>query len=238
MGVFKNVFFSRAFPLVRKGYHQQLMMDDLPAQEKGYETTKLMASVIKSCKSMCEQKLLTKFVLARSLMDVLGSRIYEGKVLFLISNICRIFAPIALKPLMIALEDGDVRKGSLYSFVCFAMLMGNTFSMNAYVYRVTCTGLKIRTILASMIFQKSMVLDAGARKEYPMVRIVNMMDSDTFRVDMVTWFFNYLWSAPLQIIIVSIELCWLLGSAALAGVLLMLVLVPCLAKISTIQGKY
>jgi len=71
-----------------------------------------------------------------------------------------------------------------------------------------------------------MVVSNDARKESTIGETVNLMSADAQRFNDVTNFIHLLWSSPLQII-VAIVFLWLeLGPSALAGLAVMVLMVP------------
>lgn len=73
---------------------------------------------------------------------------------------------------------------------------------------------------------QALVMSNNARKESTVGETVNLMSADAQRFNDVTNFIHLLWSCPLQIII-SIIFLWIeLGPSVLAGLLVMVLMVP------------
>jgi ABC-type multidrug transport system fused ATPase/permease subunit len=70
------------------------------------------------------------------------------------------------------------------------------------------------------------MLSTDGRKNFTIGEIVNLMTMDTHRIVEFVPLVNSMWSAPLQIIIAVYLLWQQLGIATLAGVLVMLILMP------------
>lgn len=78
------------------------------------------------------------------------------------------------------------------------------------------------TVLSS----KALLISNDARKESTVGETVNLMSADAQRFNDVTNFIHLLWSCPLQIVL-SIIFLWLeLGPSVLAGVVVMVLMVP------------
>ena len=98
-------------------------------------------------------------------------------------------------------------------------------------------GLRIRSGLTATIYRKSLQLSNAARKESTIGEIVNLMSVDAQRFTDLMQFINLLWSAPLQIII-SIYFLWLeLGPSVLAGVAVMVFMIPMNAVVAGLSKK-
>lgn len=83
------------------------------------------------------------------------------------------------------------------------------------------------------LFSKALLVSNDARKESTVGETVNLMSADAQRFNDVTNFIHLLWSCPLQIIL-SIVFLWLeLGPSVLAGLAVMILMVPINGLIAT-----
>nr|XP_027217424.1 multidrug resistance-associated protein 1-like [Penaeus vannamei] len=87
-------------------------------------------------------------------------------------------------------------------------------------------GLRIRTGVISAVYRKALRISSSARKESTVGEIVNLMSVDAQRFMDLTSYINMLWSAPLQIALALYFLWDLLGPSVLAGLAVMIVLIP------------
>lgn len=82
------------------------------------------------------------------------------------------------------------------------------------------------------------MISNDARKESTVGETVNLMSADAQRFNDVTNFIHLLWSCPLQIIL-SIVFLWLeLGPSVLAGLAVMVLMVPLNGVIATKARKF
>lgn len=92
--------------------------------------------------------------------------------------------------------------------------------------------------LIVFLSSKALVISNDARKEATVGETVNLMSADAQRFNDVTNFIHLLWSCPLQIIL-SIVFLWLeLGPAVLAGLAVMVLMVPINGVIATKSRKF
>jgi len=83
-----------------------------------------------------------------------------------------------------------------------------------------------------------MRLSATARQDSTTGEIVNLMSVDAQRfMDCMTCAINNLWSAPLQILVAFGLLWYILGPSVLAGVALMVLLIPANIAIGNYMKK-
>lgn len=87
-------------------------------------------------------------------------------------------------------------------------------------------GLRVRTALIAAIYRKALRISNSARKESTIGEIVNLMSVDAQRFMDLTAYINMIWSAPLQIILALCFLWDILGPAVLAGLAVLLILIP------------
>ena len=87
-------------------------------------------------------------------------------------------------------------------------------------------GLRIRTALIAAIYRKALRMSNAARKESTVGEIVNLMSVDAQRFMDLTAYINMIWSAPLQIVLALYFLWDILGPAVLAGLAVLLILIP------------
>ncbi|CAF4607105.1 unnamed protein product, partial [Rotaria sp. Silwood2] len=71
-----------------------------------------------------------------------------------------------------------------------------------YVYRVVMCGVQMRVAYTGLIFRKVLRLSSHAMNNFSSGEITNLLANDANKVELVHYFLNYLWVAPLQIIAV------------------------------------
>lgn len=117
-------------------------------------------------------------------------------------------------------------KGIFYAVLLFIIAAAQTFILGQYFHRMFIVGLRIRTALINAIYRKALVISNTARKESTVGEIVNLMAVDAQRFMDLTTYINMLWSAPLQIGLALYFLWDLLGPSVLAGLAVMIILIP------------
>ncbi|XP_033149992.1 LOW QUALITY PROTEIN: multidrug resistance-associated protein 1 [Drosophila busckii] len=117
-------------------------------------------------------------------------------------------------------------KGIMYSVMLFVLAAMQTFILAQYFHRMFIVGLRIRTALINCIYRKALRISNAARKESTVGEIVNLMAVDAQRFMDLTTYLNMLWSAPLQIGL-ALYFLWLqLGPSVLAGLAVMIIMIP------------
>uniref|UniRef100_A0A0K8SLI1 ABC-type glutathione-S-conjugate transporter n=1 Tax=Lygus hesperus TaxID=30085 RepID=A0A0K8SLI1_LYGHE len=101
-----------------------------------------------------------------------------------------------------------------------------TIFLSQYFNKMMLIGLHIRTALISTIYRKALRLSSASRKESTVGEIVNLMSVDAQRFMDLTTYLNMVWSAPLQISLALYFLWQTLGPSVLAGLAVMIILIP------------
>lgn len=162
-----------------------------------------------------------------ALIKAFGGTFLFGSCLKLFQDVLTFASPQVLR-LIIDYVSGDepVWRGYLYAGLLFGIASTQTLFLAQYFHRMFLVGLRIRTALISSIFRKALVMSNAARKESTVGEIVNLMAVDAQRfMDLVTYL-NMIWSAPLQISLAIYFLWGILGPSVLAGLAVMIILIP------------
>ncbi|XP_062546115.1 multidrug resistance-associated protein 1 isoform X18 [Armigeres subalbatus] len=138
-------------------------------------------------------------------------------------------------------SDEPLWKGIFYALLLFVVAGTQTLFLAQYFNRMFFVGLRIRTALISAIYRKALIISNSARKGSTVGEIVNLMAVDAQRFMDLTTYINMLWSAPLQIALALFFLWEILGPSVLAGLAVMIILIPVNGvianKIKTLQIK-
>uniref|UniRef100_A0A3B3WNI9 ABC-type glutathione-S-conjugate transporter n=1 Tax=Poecilia mexicana TaxID=48701 RepID=A0A3B3WNI9_9TELE len=117
-------------------------------------------------------------------------------------------------------------EGYFYAVLLLVVALLQSLVLQQFVRRCFVLGMKVRAALMAAVYKKALVMSNDNRKESTVGETVNLMSADAQRFNDVTNFIHLLWSCPLQII-VSVVFLWLeLGPSTLAGVAVMLLMVP------------
>lgn len=163
-----------------------------------------------------------------ALVKAFGGTFLFGSCLKLVQDTLTFASPQVLKLLINFVENENEPnwRGYLYAGLLFGIASTQTLFLSQYFHRMFIVGLRIRTALISAIFRKALVLSNAARKTTTVGEIVNLMSVDAQRfMDLVTYL-NMIWSAPLQISLAIYFLWQILGPSVLAGLFVMIVLIP------------
>uniref|UniRef100_A0A1B6EGY9 ABC-type glutathione-S-conjugate transporter n=1 Tax=Clastoptera arizonana TaxID=38151 RepID=A0A1B6EGY9_9HEMI len=162
-----------------------------------------------------------------ALCKAFGPTFLFGSFLKLMQDLLSFVSPQILS-LLIAFIKGkeSMWRGYLYAIVLLLAASCQTIFLAQYFFRMSIVGLRIRTALISAIYRKALRMSNSARKESTVGEIVNLMAVDAQRFMDLTAYLNMIWSAPLQIALALFFLWQTLGPSVLAGLAVMIVLIP------------
>ncbi|XP_005885516.1 PREDICTED: canalicular multispecific organic anion transporter 1 [Myotis brandtii] len=181
--------------------------------------------------------------LVKTLFKTFYGILLKSFLLKLVYDTLTFLNPQLLKLLISFANDRDayVWIGYLYSILFFVVALLQSCCLQYYFQLCFTLGVNVRTTIMASVYKKALNLSNRARKLYTVGETVNLMSVDAQKLMDVTNFIHLLWSNVLQIVL-SIYFLWIeLGPSVLAGVGVMLLLIPANGIIATknkaIQAK-
>ncbi|NWI49193.1 MRP1 protein, partial [Calyptomena viridis] len=117
-------------------------------------------------------------------------------------------------------------QGYFYTVLLFVCACLQTLILHQYFHICFVTGMRLKTAIVGVIYRKALVITNSARKTSTVGEIVNLMSVDAQRFMDLSTYINMIWSAPFQVILALYLLWQNLGPSVLAGVAVMILLVP------------
>ncbi|XP_078081989.1 ATP-binding cassette sub-family C member 3 isoform X2 [Mustelus asterias] len=166
------------------------------------------------------------FLLA--LCKTFGPYFLVGSALKLCQDLLAFVNPQLLNMLISFINNKEARTwwGYGISILMFFSAALQTLILHQHFQYCFVTGMRLRTAIIGAIYRKSLVITNSAKRSSTVGEIVNLMSVDAQRFVDLTSFLNMLWSAPLQICLALYFLWQYLGPSVLAGVAVMILLIP------------
>ncbi|XP_072737295.1 ATP-binding cassette sub-family C member 3 isoform X1 [Ciconia boyciana] len=164
----------------------------------------------------------------KALLRTFGPYFLIGSFFKLIQDLLSFVNPQLLSVLIgfIKNKDAPAWWGFLIAALMFICAVLQTLILHQHFQYCFVTGMRLRTGITGVIYRKSLVITNSAKRSSTVGEIVNLMSVDAQRfMDLMT-FLNMLWSAPLQIFLALYFLWQTLGPSVLAGVAVMVLLIP------------
>ncbi|XP_048799522.1 multidrug resistance-associated protein 1-like isoform X3 [Lagopus muta] len=165
------------------------------------------------------------------------------KVAFLkaAADILAFMSPQIMKSMITVSENHTSSHGSGYGYAValFFVVLSQTLLHQLYQRNNMLTAVKVKTAVVGLIYKKALTLASSSRQRYTTGEMVNLISADAQQLMELIVNINLLWSAPFQIIMAVIFLWKELGPSVLAGVAVLLLVIPLnaliAAKVKTLQ---
>lgn len=122
--------------------------------------------------------------------------------------------------------SGTNWEGYVWIAALFVALSLRTLTENNYFHRVVRVGFGIRMAITTAVYRKALRLSPVARQDTPTGQIVNLMQLDATRLDNMCMQAHVIWDGMYQILGYLVLLGIYIGWSALAGLAIMLLLIP------------
>ncbi|XP_036078629.1 canalicular multispecific organic anion transporter 2 isoform X3 [Rousettus aegyptiacus] len=164
----------------------------------------------------------------RALLAVFGPSFLIGMCFLLLHDLLSFVNPQLLSMLIrfISNPTAPVWWGFLLAGMMFVCSMMQTLISHQYFHRIFTMGLRLRTGIMGVVYGKALVITNSVKRKFTLGEMVNLISVDAQRFMDLVFLLNLLWSAPLQIILAVYFLWQKLGPSILAGVTLMVLLIP------------
>nr|XP_061805833.1 multidrug resistance-associated protein 1-like [Nerophis lumbriciformis] len=128
--------------------------------------------------------------------------------------------------------------GYFYTVLLFLCTCVQSLILQRYFHVCFITGMRLRTAIVGAVYRKALVISSEARRKSTVGEIVNLMSVDAQRFMDLIAYINMVWSAPLQVVLALYFLWQNLGPSVLAGVAVMILMVPVNAFIAMKTKTY
>ncbi|KAM9296382.1 ATP-binding cassette sub-family C member 3 [Gastrophryne carolinensis] len=168
------------------------------------------------------------------LIKTFGPFFLIGSVFKLFQDLLSFVNPQLLSVLIFFIKEKSAPAwwGFSIAVLMFLASVAQTFILHQHFHYCFVTGMRLRSAITGIIYRKSLVITNAAKRSSTVGEVVNLMSVDAQRFQDLTTFLNMLWSAPLQICLALYFLWQTLGPSVLAGVAVMVLLIPINAVIA------
>ncbi|KAK6201198.1 P-loop containing nucleoside triphosphate hydrolase protein [Scheffersomyces amazonensis] len=239
--VFSRITFDWMGGLMKKGYIQYLTERDLPPLPKELKATASSEEFYKYWTNQVNPSLF--FAIAKAF----GAQFMLGGVFKGLQDALAFVQPQLLRLLIKFVNDysesvkqGEpipLTRGFLIAVSMFIVSVVQTACLHQYFQRAFDLGMKIKSSLTAVIYNKALVLSNETKQESTTGDIVNLMSVDVQRLQDLVQNLQIIWSGPFQIFLCLYSLHGLIGNSMWAGVLIMIIMIPLNAVIARYQKK-
>ncbi|XP_071386567.1 ATP-binding cassette sub-family C member 2 [Centroberyx affinis] len=212
-----------------KGVSQDVLM----MEEKGKKEDK------KKEKKNKEEENYPKSWLIPTIYKTFKGVLIESAFFKLLTDLLAFAGPQLLKMMISFTQDMSIHTWTGYVYAVLLLLVAilQSLFLQQYFQRCFVLGMKVRTAIMAAVYKKALVVSNDTRKESTVGETVNLMSADAQRFNDVTNFIHLLWSCPLQIVLCIVFLWLELGPSVLAGLAVMVLMVPINGLLATKARK-
>ncbi|CAN6289820.1 unnamed protein product [Urochloa humidicola] len=222
-GFLSVLTFSWMAPLLAVGNAKTLVLDDVPGLEPGDSVAGLLPQFKANLEALIGagsgRKVVTAFKLTRALLRTVWGLFAVTALYALVCNVATYVGPYLIDSLVRYL-NGDERyagEGQLLVVVFIAAKVIECVSKRHWFFRVQQAGIRARSALAAVVYEKSLVLSSQSRRSRTNGEIINIVSVDADRVSIFAWYMHDLWLMLLQVGMAMFILYSTLGLASLAA---------------------
>jgi len=159
-----------------------------------------------------------------------------------ITDICNNISPLFLELLLDHLskeniDHKDEYKGWIYIGAIFGLQLFVTICLNNYLKLVFEVGLSVRATIIGIIYRKTLKLSNKAKQTIGDGQIINLVSSDSSRIQQLIHTLHYLWSGPFQLVFILVLLIRSLGVFSLIGFTIFIIVIPLQGTIMKLLSK-
>ncbi|EEY58685.1 ATP-binding Cassette (ABC) Superfamily [Phytophthora infestans T30-4] len=234
-----RITFSWLGPLLDQGAAQPLQAEDLWALEPEDDTARV-TSTLREAVQHAEANSQSLWIPIR---QAFGFNMYVAGACKLAGDCFGFVGPICINALIKYVEDPKVAMfsnshyGYILSGTLFAASVLQTLCLHQHHHLVIREAIRVRSALTMLVYEKSLKLSSQTKSTLGSGRILNMATIDTNRILELFYVIHYSWAAPVQLMIGMLLLVHYLGAASFAGVLIMVILLPTSAALSSQAAK-
>ncbi|XP_051770127.1 ATP-binding cassette sub-family C member 3 isoform X1 [Ctenopharyngodon idella] len=223
-----------------KAQSEQSVKEQATFTKTGAETNHVGGSPEEAEVLLSERKETRKPSFLRALLRAFGPYFLIGSAFKLLQDLITFVNPQLLRMLIDFTKEKDAPLwwGYALAFLMFGTSLLQTLILHQHFQYCFVTGMRLRSGIIGAIYRKSLVITNEAKRSSTVGEVVNLMSVDAQRFMDLTTFLNMLWSAPLQIILALFFLWQNLGASVLAGVAVMVLLIPLNAFIAMKTRTY
>ncbi|XP_062036339.1 multidrug resistance-associated protein 1-like [Lepus europaeus] len=240
--LFSKVTYSWFSRIIILGYKKPLEREDLfelnesdssytvcPIFEKQWRKEVLRHQERQKAQASIHKELhARKPSLLYALWNTFKSVLIQVALFKVFADVLAFISPLIMKQMIIFCEHSSDFgwSGYGYAVALFAVVFLQTLVLQQYQRFNMLTSAKIKTAVIGLIYKKALLLSNVSRKQNSTGEIINLMSADAQQLMDLTANLNLLWSAPFQILM-AISLLWQeLGPAVLAGMAVLVLVIP------------
>ena len=176
--------------------------------------------------------------LAKAYLYAFGREFVTAGLMKLVHDLCLFVGPHVLHGLILFLQD-DQAPMSQGLWLCLAITMSQlmmSLCLRSYFFQCYRVGLRLRSSTIAIVYKKIFRVSSDENKSRSTGQITNLISVDAERLGDITTYLHSLWYSCLQVGLSIFFLWGQLGASCLAGVAVIIVMVPVANVIASHMG--
>ncbi|KAJ3025895.1 UNVERIFIED_CONTAM: hypothetical protein HDU68_006516 [Siphonaria sp. JEL0065] len=135
-----------------------------------------------------------------------------------------IATPMILQKVLVYVTAGDKTTAFWLCGLLFLFQVSATVCNNARSKYEVKLAVAMRTLLYSSVYRKALLISSVSKQEYTTGKLMNILSTDAGKIELVGVFIHSAWLIPVQILVGSSLIIYLLGTGGAVGILFMAVI--------------
>lgn len=164
---------------------------------------------------------------------VVGRRFCVAGALRLVAELCNIANPLLLYLLIQHCQNptAPFSEGVWLAVALFLLSSVQFLALQHYIDGAFTVAMAVGSLCKVLVFNKALALPSAGLQAYPSGKLSNYQTKDAQKLNQFILFAHNLWCAPLTVVGSCSLLLWILGPSALAGIAVLLLLLPLEKKV-------
>jgi len=240
-GIFSILTFSWMGPLIAVGNKKTIDLEDVPQLDPcdsvvgSFPTFKNKLEVESGTINR-----MTTLKLVKALISSVWKEILLTALLVVIYALASYVGPYLIDTFVQYLNGRREFKNEGYTLVSvfFAAKLVECLSQRHWFFRVQHAGIKVRSVLIAMIYNKGLTLSCQSKQGNTSGEIINFMSVDAERIGDFAWYMHDPWMVLLQVAIALLILYKNLGLASIATLIATIVVMLANVPLGKLQEKF
>ncbi|PRP77744.1 putative multidrug resistance protein [Planoprotostelium fungivorum] len=228
--VLHRLLFTYINPLLDLGRKRALQLKDLPPLHQ-HLTSKDISRIFTS--HWNEETKREEPSIWRALFRSFGFRFVTAGLLKLAHAAVQFIGPVMLGKIVSFIQEQGKNSDSQQTYVGLglvavlsgSMLLGSILQ-NQYAYLIHNLGIQVHTAITNIVYHKCFHLSSKSRQSSSIGSMVNLQSIDAEKFEQLMPYLHMMWISPIEMIVAMVLLYNQLGWAAMAGLAVMVVLIP------------
>jgi ATP-binding cassette subfamily C (CFTR/MRP) protein 2 len=240
-GFFSILTFSWMGPLIALGYKKTIDLEDVPQLDPGDSVVRSFPTLRNKLEVECGTiNRMTTLKLVKALIYSVWKEILLTALLVIIYTLASYVGPYLIDTFVQYLNGRREFKNEGYTLISvfFAAKLVECLSKRHWFFRVQQAGIKVRSVLITMIYNKGLTLSCQSKQGHTSGEIINFMSVDAERIGDFAWYLHDPWMVLVQVAIALLILYKNLGLASIATLIATIIVMLANVPLGKLQEKF